>query len=388
MQSVTEQFEYLIWGGYGWGNTGDEICLAAAVERLRRRGAGALAILTPDPEYTSWLHPDVPALPCRPSHRRLSGRWKKFARHLAAGWRPGERGGTDRSPVFIFQPEWAPSLARTRRLYLCGGGYLTDFLSLEAILPPILLAAKMGLPIETAPIGIGPFKSDRLAQKIARALGRADLKVRDEVSLAFCRLHGLRASLEPDDAFAWAGRIPSGNVTRIAGLRSRKIGICLFSQYGAGNNYNWRGWWAQCLRELKTRHPGVEIKGFSFHASPHYEFRETIRIFSEAGLPANNVLPPLMDFRQAAAALGNYDFIISARFHAIVLANVFGIPNAAIATGDYYLSKMKAAIRHHENFSRLVNPNVEPPEALLDICRHVFAAPACAAPDLRATLKA
>lgn len=372
MQSKPEQSDAILWGGYGWGNTGDEICLAAALERLRQ--TGTVAVLSHKPEYTSSLFPGAKVLPYLPASRRFSKRCKNFALNLAAALSSSTRNRTGRGFRSHFQPDWARQLSRARRLYLCGGGYLTDRFSLDFFLPPIRQAARMQLPIESAPIGIGPFKSSRNAETVARALAHADLKVRDEESLAFCRAHGLRAALEPDDAFAWARAISLAPAIEPAAPRPRKIGVCLFSQYGEEANFDLTGWWTDCLCRLQAQHPEAEIEGFSFHASPQYEFREMVRIFGKAGLPLRNVLPPEMDFRKAADAVRSYDFIISTRFHATILANVFQIPNVAIAAGDYYLSKMKAAIRGNENSSWLVNPAQQPPDAVPDICQRAFAA--------------
>ncbi len=48
---------------------------------------------------------------------------------------------------------------------------------------------------------------------------------------------------------------------------------------------------------------------------------------------------------------------------------MFNIPNIAIATGDYYQSKMTAAQLGFENISSLIDPVRQPPEDLLNICR-------------------
>ena len=368
MQGRPDQFDWIIWGGYGWGNTGDEICLAAALDRLQAKAPGGLAVLSHNPEYTSRLFPNVEVLPCLPAGRGFSKRCKNFARHLSNAFASLRRHGTARGFTLPFQPDWAHHLSRARHLYLCGGGYLTDHLSMDVVLPPILQAARMGMSIATAPIGIGPFKSGGNARRVARALAHAEVKVRDEASRAFCRSHGLHATLERDAAFAWARLVPPATSVEFARPRPRKLGLCFFSQYGEGTNYDFSGWWTKCLRGLRARHPDAEIEGFSFHASPEYEFREMARIFAGAGLSVHNVRPPEVDFRKAAAALRSYDFIVSARFHAIVLANAFQIPNIAIAAGDYYLPKMRAAIGGYQSISRLVNPAVQPPETLVASC--------------------
>ena len=93
------------------------------------------------------------------------------------------------------------------------------------------------------------------------------------------------------------------------------------------------------------------------------------KLFFQAGLSSEKVSPPVEDFRRAVAAIRSYDLIIATRFHATVVANAFGIPNLAVASGDYYLAKMQAATSGYETASRLVNPADFAPGALLDLCR-------------------
>jgi polysaccharide pyruvyl transferase WcaK-like protein len=257
---------------------------------------------------------------------------------------------------------------------LCSGGYLTDLWSLDLIMQPLELAGQLKLPISTAPIGIGPFKSVSGADRVGNALSQVQLKVRDQVSLDFCRARGLKAVLEPDDAFAldWL----SAGMEKSRGHGPRKIGVCIFPQYGQEANLDLSGWWTQVLRGLRRQHPQHEIEGFCFHTSPHAEFREMVRLFLRTGLPPGQVLAPRLDFRQAAAGIREYDFIISTRFHAVVVANVLNIPNIAIANGDYYLAKMQAAVCRHETLSTLINPVCSSPETLLATCQRALTQPA------------
>ena len=47
-----QQFDCVIWGGYARGNTGDEWCLAATLERLRPRFGRSMAVLS----FPSGMH--------------------------------------------------------------------------------------------------------------------------------------------------------------------------------------------------------------------------------------------------------------------------------------------------------------------------------------------
>jgi polysaccharide pyruvyl transferase WcaK-like protein len=369
MVASEKKFACVIWGGYAWGNTGDELCLAAALERKQREFAGDVAILTRDPKFTSQLFPEANVIQYVMPDPRASRLRKRFSRNLKSLFTKAGRNYF--LQYWRFDPgiEWMRCLFHARELYLCGGGYLTDLFPLEFALPPVRFAAKIKLPITTAPVGLGPFKSEVWSGKVVKALRQTKLTVRDKISLEFCRRHGLDASLQPDDAFALVKKLSAAIPEARSTPCPRKIGVCIFTQYGQDANCDFSDWWVKCLRGLKTQYPEFEIEGFCFHTSPQAEFQEMTRLFSRAGLSSENVLPPTTDFRQAVKRLCDYDLIIATRFHAVVAANVFEIPNIAIAAGEYYQTKMSAAVDGCEKFSRLVNPASESPEGLLDICR-------------------
>jgi len=364
-----KKYDCVIWGGYARGNTGDELCLAAALERARREFGPAVAVLSCDPEYTAWLFPEATVVPFVPDGRGRPKRWRKFwqnpGRMLAAS--KGGKLHPDSAP----EPEWKVCLGSARRLYLAGGGYLTDLWSLDSILSPLEFAIRSGLPVSTAPIGIGPFKSGPAAVRVADILRRVDLQVRDQVSHDFCRTHGLRGVLAADDVFTldW---LPA-RAEKPPGDGPRTIGVCIFQQYGQDANVDVSGWWTECLRGLRRQHPDHVIEGFCFHTGLQDDFRQTVRLFRRAGLSPARVLAPLLDFRAATAGIREYDFVISTRFHAVVVANVLKIPNIAVAAGDYYRAKMSAAVRGHEHLSTLVDPVCAPPETVLAICKRDLA---------------
>lgn len=366
-----KKYDCVIWGGYAWGNTGDELCLAAALERAQREFGPKVAVLSRHPEYTAWLFPEVLVVPFIFTSQRRSKKRKNIFRKFSRILR-----GAGPQPDFDSGCEWVQCLRSTRRLYLAGGGYLTDLWPMDSVMAPLELAIQSQVPISTAPVGIGPFKSDERAEQVAKVLGQTELKVRDQVSYDFCRAHGLKAALERDDAFALLTNWPPATLQRPSSQRPRKIGVCILPQRGQDAGADLSGWWTQCLRGLQRQHPEHEIEGFCFHTSLAAEFSEMVRLFRRAGLPAQQVRAPVLDFRQATDALREYDLIISARFHAVVAANVFQIPNIAIAAGDYYLAKMNAAVSGHENVSTLVNPVLTTPEALLTICQRGLARPA------------
>jgi polysaccharide pyruvyl transferase WcaK-like protein len=369
MSKPGKKFSCVIWGGYARGNTGDELCLAAALESAQRQFGGPVAVLSPDPEFTSRLFPDVAVVRYVPPETSRSQRWKRFRRHCRARWQSlfGQPVAPPIRPVSA--TEWMQCLAESERLYLAGGGYLTDLFPLNVTLAPVQQALKLNLPVSTAPVGIGPFASDAWAQTVAALLRQMDLQVRDAVSLEFCRAREVPARLAPDDAFAWLSPFAITLPKKSPSASPRKIGVCIFAQYGQPATTDLSGWWIELLRGLNSQFPEHSVEGFCFHTSPLAEYREMMRLFAGAGLRTDQVRLPTLDFREAVRALGEYEFIISTRFHGVVTANVLGIPNVAIAAGDYYQSKMAAAVNGHETLSRLVSPERTTPCELLDLCR-------------------
>ncbi len=371
MTNPPKKFACVIWGGYANGNTGDELCLAAALERKHQEFDGSVAILSHLPEYTSKLFPHATVIPYVPSPPKSSRLRKQFSRAC--------KSLTAKFTSFLQNGQWDPGwawkqhLSHTSQLYLAGGGYLTDLFPLDLVMPPIQLALKLNIPVATAPIGIGPFQSPLHADQITDTLRQIKLTVRDQTSLDFCRARRIDASLAPDDAFTLIKNLSLPPINQ-SGIRPRKIGVCIFTQYGQDANCDLTGWWTETLRGLKAQNPEYEIEGFCFHTAPHAEFDQMTRLFSLAGLPASQVLAPVLDFRRAVEIVRRFDLVISTRFHATVTANVFSLPNIAVAAGDYYHTKMSAARLGFENICSLVNPATQSPEDLLNLCKMKLAA--------------
>jgi polysaccharide pyruvyl transferase WcaK-like protein len=360
-----KKYVCIIWGGYANGNTGDELCLAAALERKQREFDGNVAILSRLPEYTLQIFPDATVIRYDSKWSRLRKRFGRACKSITA---PSGLAYFARNGRFDHDPEWMRCLQGAGELYLAGGGYLTDVFPLDLIMPPVQYALKSNIRVATAPLGIGPFKSALQAENVTAALRRITLKVRDQTSLDFCRARNVDAMLEPDDAVALLKNLfPTAPANR-RGARPGKIGVNIFTQYGQDAGCDLTEWWTKCLRRLKEQHPDYEIEGFCFHTSLQAEFEEMTRLFSRTGLPPGRVLAPVVDFRRAAETVLNYDLVISTRFHATLTANVFDIPNIAIAAGDYYQAKMSAARLGYEGACNVINPASQPPEDLLNIC--------------------
>ena len=363
----------LVWGGYGWGNTGDDLTLAIALQDLRKGYGPHVTLLTPRSDHTGAAHPGVPLVGAPWDLPR--GKFEQWLWHMAD--RAASHGRKDASAARWYRlalrfhrarpadGNWHEAFASASVLHLVGGGYLTDVFNLRYMLRPLHVARAMKLPIRTSPLGIGPFSDPGAGRGVARALQGAEVVVRDEVSLRFCQLHGLNVEERPDDGFRLREVVgPGGCADRDQGAR-RSIGVCIFSQFSDRWSPMVENWWVNCLRSLVLAFPRWSIEGFCFHTDRDMDFRMTRDLFSRAGLDANAVRPPDPDYRAAVASLRNFSAIVSTRFHAVVAASVFEIPCVAVAVNDYYEIKMRSAARHSRSPLSLLNPTQASPDAVI-----------------------
>jgi len=284
----------LIWGGYGHGNVGDWLTLAAAVHDCRQAG-GVASVLSPNPAAVEALFPKTRAVLYRLRRPRgLRGKVHEVSRRLGRTLRAGrwrfryrlddqmrEAGGD--APT-----EWIAALEQADRLYLAGGGYLTELFDLDRFVMPLLAAQRRGLAVETAPIGIGPFRTRAGEALVADALRGARLVVRDGESAAFCRKHGLPATVRPDDGFRIRELRPALSGPRArGGHEPARVGVCACRQYGTEGPARVQAWWVALLRGLSQARPAVALRGFCFHTDPAADCQFTREAFRQAGLAAD-----------------------------------------------------------------------------------------------------
>lgn len=369
MTTARTHHDALVWGGYGFGNVGDELTLAVALHDLRARFGDSLAVLSRDVDRTRRLFPGVDVIPCRPVSvreprrclARLSRSW--FRRggpgtfHL-----PGYRLEDQPPPAPAGPGRWRHALAHCREFHLVGGGYLTDLFNLDSFLVPVIAARRANVPVVTAPLGLGPFLSRGAARHTAAVLRGATVCVRDPHSLAFCREHGVAATLRPDDGFRLLEALPAvGNAPGPAPGRPR-VGVCAFRQHGDGDFAATRRWWVELLRALRSAN--VAVEGFCFHDNPGADLEVLGELFAAAGLPAAAVTPAPSDLHSSLGAARRFDVVIAARFHAIVTAHALGVPHFGIGQGRYYATKMAAAVRADDPRCGLVDAAAMGPAAV------------------------
>lgn len=352
----------VVWGGYGYGNTGDDLLLALALAKLRQSYGNALHVFSPHPEHTRLTVPDPEVIrhPERYHARRWQEKW--FWRLTAYAEDCKLRSLADRLYRYALEnPQrittetaWLRSLAGASRLHLAGGGYLAERFDWRHFLRPVRLARSRNLRITTSPLGLGPFPTPKRAAALAAALRGAELVVRDEDSLQFCQAHGLAAVEQPDDGFDWRQviELPAANPPPA----TNTIGVCIFSQYSKAWSERAESWWVECLQSLTKALPDHCLEGFCFHTNRQMDYDTTRRLFARAGLSPDNVRPPQADFREAIADLRRYCALLSTRFHAVVSASVLDLPCLAVVLDDYYITKMRGALKHAPAPMSVMNP--------------------------------
>jgi polysaccharide pyruvyl transferase WcaK-like protein len=361
----------LVWGGYGWGNTGDDLTLAVALRDLRARPGRARQLLTQDPDHSGLAQPGLPCVPVP---------WDWPARGLGRWlWQLADRAAAaDSTEVWsrrcyrlalrysrrVAGAAWHEAFASASALHLVGGGYLTDVFDLRYMLRPIRLARVRGLPVTTSPLGLGPFADPAAAAAVARALRGARVLVRDAASLDFCRRHGVTAEERPDDGFRLDEVIDGAAGSAWSRESPRLIGVCIFPQFSAQWSLSCEPWWVEALRALVRAFPQQPVRGFCFHTDRRLDFESTRRLFAAAGLDPAAVAPPEPDFRAAIGSLRRFGAIVSTRFHAAVAASVLGIPCVAVAQSDYYEIKMDSAMRPARTPVPVLNPSKSEPSRL------------------------
>ncbi|MBI5154162.1 polysaccharide pyruvyl transferase family protein [Candidatus Poribacteria bacterium] len=349
----------LAWGGFGYGNAGDELLLDEALYRARRRFGTSVAVLSVNPDDTRRQFPCVRVVPLEARRRPA---WQRALRRGArtAGFQ--ELGTEYRLADQLEAPRtgWMEAIARCRVLLLSGGGYLTDLHDLDLRLLPLDAARHFSVPVFTRPLGIGPFHSAAAEGRTFAVLRGARVLVRDRESHRLCADHGVPAALVRDDGFSAVRRLDIVKAARSGLLR---VGICCHAQSGAAGLQEWFVWWARLLKALRAR-DDIELGGFCYHAGPHEDQAVLRRLFRECGLDSRGVPAPSPDFREIVRQVAEFEVIVSSRFHAVVSARAAGVPAFAVASGPYYEPKMRCALVGPGGTAELVLPGRDTPEAI------------------------
>jgi len=361
---------HLIWGGYGWGNTGDDLTLAIALRDQLQLHGKAVSVLTPNVRHTQQSLPDINLVPVPTGRPRLvGGRWLwRWAEHAASQGKERQAGRLYRLARYCqrrdpAQTAWVSALHSASTLHLAGGGYLTDLFDQAYMLRPLWMARVMKLRITTAPLGIGPFTRPNAAHAVARALQGVSLRVRDADSMRFCQTNGLSASEHADDGFRLAEVLPAIHLGGGCKATPPTLGVCVFPQYAGEWSAGIEQWWEDCLRAVSQALPDWNIEGFCFHTDRSMDYHTTQRVFLRAGLNPGNVHTPEHDYRKAIMRLRRFQGVLSTRFHAIVTATVLRVPSVAVAMNPYYGIKMQSTLKQSTAPACLVNAHQDTPQA-------------------------
>jgi len=364
--SEKRPFKCILWGGYGWGNVGDELTLAVALRDMQRRFGESVAILSPVPGYTKALFPTLEVIPYKPVIRQQSLLPRIANRIKRSFASPSRKYDINAQLSFTSSKHWTNSIRSAELLYLVGGGYLTDLFDVEYSLLPVEIARYSSVSVETAPLGIGPFRSQWAANKLKCALRNVKVYARDSDSKSICRDLGIASEIRPDDGF----RIRE--VMEISDPPSRSklpVGINFFVQQGGSSSNQITAWWKTVVQTLVVG--GIPVEGFCFHNLLVHDYSQTVQLFAEAELPVEKVACPDVNFRDACRRLSGYSAIITARFHAVVGAGAIGLPSLAVSDGQYYRSKMGAACQNHAT-SQLIEPSKTEPYQVLRILQQLL----------------
>ncbi len=376
----------VLFGGYGYGNVGDRLTLAVALLDARRRFGSSVAVLSRTPEATHRAFPETTVIGYNVRRPRGIRRWlrrvhRKFEQ---CGLRPPfqfhqhvlrdqVRARDDHTPA------WMDLVRNAECLYMVGGGYLTDLFEVEHYLLPIELARQESVTVETAPIGIGPFLRADLTERTAAALRPGHIVDRDDQPLACCRRHGIAAEHCPDDGFRVAKVLPqwprwmAEREERQRGEAAPRIAISACDQFGADDPAQAEDWWLATCEDLIRR--GVEVEGICFHDDPDTDYRYIARLFDKIGIDPKAAKPPRADFRESIRDLLQYDALITARFHAAVVACAADIPCAAVATGVYATTKMDSVAKVNPKLVFTVRPKQHGPQELVERLLHTIENP-------------
>lgn len=259
-------------GYYGFNNVGDELLLEAVLNGVRKRLPAAQAIvLSNAPERTSADH-GVPSL----------SRWNPAAVIRAVG--------------------------RADRLMFGGGGIFQDRTSKRSLLyysGLVVLARALRTPVVLCAVGVDTLSRFGSRRALRWALGRRGVAigVRDSASAVALGQIGVHEGVGLFSDLVFSVDVPAVSPGRHGALVVRDT--------GRENRNAMFGWAARALEQH-----GHEVDAFSFQPGAD----------ADAGLAGGGPSAPFVDFREAPARIASSGVVISARFHALVLAALAGRP--------------------------------------------------------------
>jgi polysaccharide pyruvyl transferase WcaK-like protein len=352
----------VVWGGYGGGNVGDYLTLDQGLHTLKTRySAATIHILDlTNPGLTQSLFPDVQVI----SQKTLIYTGKHWASKV--GYRVAQAYSRVSALPLLpspLQTTLIKTLKRADLLYCVGGGYFNDVYNLDGFLMPLEWAKQLGIPIETAPVGVGPFNQPTALHRFVRVFSGGSITVRDAASAEQIKPY-LHHTLAPDDGFAWAARYAEANpdlnptpfypTDHCAKKNPRlKVAVCALHSQEGDDPTLFNQWWQTVCAELGDV-MSIEWLPFSFDYRPHLEAQLMQRIWPNLTV----LMPTRQHFHLPVQAIRQADVVLTGRFHPAVLSASFNKPCIAVYSSDYYASKLhplanpgQCVVRHYASLS-------------------------------------
>ena len=370
-----DNIKCILWGGYGKGNVGDEIILSYAIQDMMKEFPNQFAVLSREPQYTQWLFPEVKVLTFAnvtfPIWYRFLARYNKFLPEFdKSNYYKKALYSSLSNKKSQQQPDWVNQVAACEQLFLVGGGYLSDLFNLHKMMLPVLVAKFYDKQITSAPIGIGPFLKRSAEKLVVDAFRDAELYVRDRVSLDFCHKHEIKADFQIDDGYRLVTEKQNFLHLKSCSDEEKKYVLGFSLSYQKGSEFTRTEsieWWVELIQLIIKRKYFDKIEGFCFHNNVAADFYYLIEMFSKCGLPVKSVIPPFTDFRRAVQKLNSYNIIITTRYHAAVMAEVYKIPHVVLYSGSYYETKMVNGLFSDRKTGRCVSMDKFAPSSMIEI---------------------
>ena len=310
---------YLISGGYGQGNAGDEAILAGMLQEIRRRDPHAeFTVLSFDPADTERRH--------------------------------GVEGDLATLPTSLRSPARLRAAMRSADLLISGGGSFLheadfelhgrSFLFRDSKLRPVpyflsivLMARAADLSVMWYAQGLGPLHT-RAARRMVAAAGSASQVVtwRDPDSARLAYEVGVRAPIQlvvPDPAYALAPA-PQGDAAALL----TDLGIAPGTRYMTVCPRPWLGRTAFLANLGGALEKASSLADLEVLFVPFHELQDLSVCEALAARPGfagrAHVLPPEQSPAVLAAVLGGSQVAVTMRLHGGILAATAGSPAVVI----------------------------------------------------------
>jgi polysaccharide pyruvyl transferase WcaK-like protein len=338
----------------GGGNLGDDATLDVVISNIRQRRPKAdIAILSMNPLDTEQRH-GVRSLPIRRhtwsigySSDRVNSAQTKRSR--LRYWLETTRNPAIRLPRAIFD-EMAflvtsyRSLKEYGQLVVSGGGQLTERSGPwgfpYAILIWVILAKIARLKCVFLSVGAGPLKHRLSRLFVARALAMADyVSFRDRESRDLAREVGFSGACQvvPDNAYllehAPSSASPVAIKHAVAGIAPMPYPFCDPREFVSGHQEIYDNYISKCAvfaSMLAKESYSLELFGSDVgaDASAVEDLRKCLRDQHNVATPPYEAVSTVEGL---LAKMETFDYVVTCRFHGVVLAHILNKPILAIS---------------------------------------------------------